>query len=106
MENTIWEPFGHVFGSIYSPSCSLRPTSEDMSAQVRTIDATYRSIEGGVGVLRNQAQSLAKDAANLLKVYGAGLSVMVRWSNDVLDVLLRSARQTLRVFGTLRQTNR
>lgn len=54
------------------------PTSEDMSAQVRTIDATYRSIEGGVGVLRNQAQSLAKDAANLMKVYGKQIDGLIQ----------------------------
>ena len=56
----------------------LRPSSEDMNGQVRSIDAMYRSIEGGVGVLRNQAQSFARDAGNLLKVYGAGLSDMGR----------------------------
>lgn len=54
------------------------PSSEDMNGQVRSIDAMYRSIEGGVGVLRNQAQSFARDAGNLMKVYGKEIDDLIQ----------------------------
>jgi len=54
------------------------PTLENMNAQVRTIEATYRAIEGGITVLRNKGQSLARDAGSLLKLYGSQIDSLVQ----------------------------
>lgn len=42
---------------------------------MRTIEATYRAIEGGINLLRNKGQSLARDAGSLLKLYGPNTQI-------------------------------
>ncbi len=47
--------------------------------QVRTIEATYRAIQGGINVLQNKGQSLARDAGSLLKLYGRNTQISQTW---------------------------
>ena len=55
----------------------LKATSNGLEQQARAVEASFRTIRGGLGVLRGQAQSMAKDAELLLKQYSLEIEDIV-----------------------------